>query len=87
MLELEQHDRRAVREDGVVDLLALLRADVGGELGHDLVRVEHVEPEHVRDERQDQGGLRRILRLDAVDPLRDPTGHLADAVRQVHPLE
>ena len=87
VLALEQHDWRAVRDYGVVDLLALLRAHVGREFRHHLVRVEHVEPEHVRDERQDQGGLRRLLRLDAVESLRNPAGHLADAVGQVHPFE
>ena len=77
VLALEEHDRVAVPEDRVVDLLALLRPDVGDELRHDLRWIEYVIAEHVVDERHDQGGLRRLLGLHVVDPLLDPARHLA----------
>ena len=87
VLALEQHDRVAVAEDRVVDLLALLRADVGDELGDHLGRVEHVVPQHVVDERHHEGGLGRLLGLHVVDPLPDPARHLAQSVGQVHAFE
>ena len=87
VLALEEHDRVAVPEDRVVDLLAFLRADVGDELRDHLCRIEHVVPQHVVDERHHEGGLRRLLGLHVVDPLPDPARHLPQAVGQIHAFE
>jgi hypothetical protein len=71
-LPLEEHDGLAILEDGIVDLLALLDADVGVKLGGDLEGIEHVVPESA-EERQHQGVLGGLLGAE-VRPLVGDTG-------------
>ena len=82
VLALEEHYRLAVLQDRVVDLLALLGADVGDQLGRDLHRVEHVVAE-CGDEGHDEGVLRGLLGADGVSRLLDTGGDGADVVDQI----
>lgn len=88
-LALEKHDGLAVLENGIVDLLTLLDADIGVELGSDLEGVEHVVAEGA-EERQHQGVLGGFLGAEVWDLGRDAGGKLPDAVGEIHagsPLE
>jgi hypothetical protein len=66
LLALDEDLHLAVAHDRVVDLLALLEAEVGRELGHHLEGIEDVVAEDRGDERHDERVLRRLLRLDGL---------------------
>jgi hypothetical protein len=66
LLALDEDLHLAVAHDRVVDLLALLEAEVRRELGDHLERVEDVVSEDRGDERHDERVLRRLLRLDGL---------------------
>ncbi|MPM42478.1 hypothetical protein SDC9_89143 [bioreactor metagenome] len=84
LLGLDEHLDHAVTHDRVVDLLALLRADVADELRHHLRRVEHVVPEDSADERHDDRVLRRFLGLQCLPVLRDLRREIGQCILERH---
>jgi hypothetical protein len=81
-LALEEHDRLAVAEDGVVDLLSSLGSNVGHELRGDLSGIEDVVPESI-DERHDESALAGLLGADVLKLARDPGREVADLVVKI----
>ena len=84
LLALDDDLYLVIQDEGIVYLLAALHAHVGGELGDDLVRVEHVVPEHASDERHDECVLGGLFRRDRVLEGFDLLAYLRYGIFELH---
>lgn len=81
-LTFENHLGGAVQENGVIDLLAFLDANVGDQFGRDFAWVEHVIAEHL-DEWEDEGVLGRLFGGDVGALGGDAVGEFFEPVSEV----
>ena len=82
-LALHQNDRLSVLHDGIIDLFALLDADISGKLRDKFLRIEDIIAKHGK-ERHNQRSLGSFLCLQAILHRVDSLCKLFQLVNEIH---